>query len=80
MGAFDAAVGVNTGRDQCIASTASVKMSKKFIFSSVEDEILIDSVQKNKVLYDCSHPKNKDIFFKDTLWKSLSEELNRTGK
>jgi len=55
-------------------------MSKKFIFSSEEDEMLIDFVQKNKVLYDCSHPKNKDIFFKDTLWKSLSEELNRTGK
>ncbi|KAL4153500.1 hypothetical protein QTP88_001333 [Uroleucon formosanum] len=49
-------------------------MSKKFIFSSAEDEILIDEIQKNKVIFDSSDLNHKDKIMKDSI---IGIKLNR---
>lgn len=54
-------------------------MSKKFVFSSTEDEILIEYVQQNREIFDSAHPKHKDIHFKEKIWKIISEKVGRTG-
>ncbi|KAL4104240.1 hypothetical protein QTP88_019549 [Uroleucon formosanum] len=55
-------------------------MSKKFAFSSTEDEILISLVENNKVIFDSAHKKHKDNYFKDNIWKNISEEVGRSTK
>lgn len=52
----------------------------KSIFSSTEDEILIENIQKNYVIFDSSDLKHKDVFFKETIWKNISVKLDRTSK
>lgn len=81
----DAAAGGSTGlrpdqSNQCIASDASVKMSKKYIFSSAEDDMLIEIVEKNRVLFDSSDPKHKDLNYKDSIWEDIGKKLNRNSE
>jgi len=52
---------------------------KKFSFSPTEDEILISLVENNKVIFDSAHTKHKDNFFKDDIWKNISEEVGRSS-
>jgi len=52
---------------------------KKFSFSPTEDEILISLVENNKVIFDSAHTKHKDNFFKDNIWKNISEEVGRSS-
>lgn len=66
--------------DQCTASNASDNMSKKFIFSAAEDEILIDEIQKNKVIFDSSDLSHKDKNIKDSIWTEIGIKLNRNSK
>jgi len=54
-------------------------MSKKFVFSSTEDDILIEFVQQNREIFDSAHPKHKDLHHKETIWKTISEKVGRTG-
>lgn len=54
-------------------------MSKKFVFSSTEDEILIEYVQQNREIFDSAHPKHKDLHHKETIWKTMSEKVGRTS-
>lgn len=51
----------------------------KFAFSKEEDENLIQEVIKYKVLYDPQHKYFKRSLYKDTLWKKISQEVNREG-
>ncbi|KAL4083767.1 hypothetical protein QTP88_029083 [Uroleucon formosanum] len=55
-------------------------MSKKFIFSSAEDEIFIDEIQKNKVIFDSSDLNHKDKIMKDSIWTEIGIKLNRNSK
>lgn len=55
-------------------------MSKKFIFSSDEDDILIEIIQQNRVIFDSSDPKHKDIIYRESIWKDIAEQLNRNSK
>ncbi|KAL4123036.1 hypothetical protein QTP88_015268 [Uroleucon formosanum] len=55
-------------------------MSKKFVFSSTEDKILIEYVQQNREIFDSAHPKHKDINFKEKIWKIISEKVGRTDE
>lgn len=66
--------------DQCIASNASDNMSKKFIFSAAEDEILIEEIQKNKVIDDSSDKNHEDKIIKDSIWTEIEIKLNRNSK
>ncbi|KAL4150102.1 hypothetical protein QTP88_003940 [Uroleucon formosanum] len=53
-------------------------MSKKFVFSSTEDEILIEYVQQNREIFDSAHLTHKNIHFKEKIWKIISEKVGRT--
>ncbi|XP_050064617.1 uncharacterized protein LOC126553509 [Aphis gossypii] len=53
-------------------------MSKKFSFSSTEDEALITLVENNKCIYDSSHKQHKDNYVKDNIWKNISGEVGRS--
>jgi len=55
-------------------------MSKKFIFSAAEDKILIDEIQKNKVIFDSSDLNHKDKNIKDSIWTEIKIKLNRNSK
>ncbi|KAL5239470.1 hypothetical protein ACI65C_006880 [Semiaphis heraclei] len=66
--------------DQCTASNASDNMSKKFIFFAAEDEILLDEIQKNKVIFDSSDLSHKDKNIKDSIWMDMGIKLNRNSK
>lgn len=52
-------------------------MNCKFLFSSTEDEALI-ALENNKVIFD-NIKKNTGIFFKDDIWKNISEEVWRSS-
>jgi len=54
-------------------------MSNKFSFSSSEDEVLIGLVENNPVIFDSGHKKYKDVFFKENIWKNISEEVGRSS-
>jgi len=54
-------------------------MSKKFVFSSTEDEILIEFVQQNRDIFDSARLKHKDLHHKEIMWKTISEKVGRTG-
>jgi len=54
-------------------------MSNKFSFSSTEDETLIGLVENNTVIFDSGHKKYKDIYFKDDIWKNISEVVGRSS-
>ncbi|KAL4149106.1 hypothetical protein QTP88_003121 [Uroleucon formosanum] len=54
-------------------------MSNKFSFSPSEDEALIGLVENNTVIFDSGHKKYKDIYFKDNIWKNISQEVGRSS-
>ena len=41
-------------------------------FTATEDEKLLEEVGRNRVLYDSSVDKHKDVNFKDNVWKNIS--------
>lgn len=43
----------------------------------MDDEILIEFVRENKVLYDFSHKKYCDATYKFNLWKEIGEKLQQ---
>lgn len=51
----------------------------KTVFTATEDEKLIEEVGKNRVLYDSSLEKHKDVNFKDAIWNSISSIVGRTS-
>ena len=54
-------------------------MSNKFSFSSSEDEALIGLMENNPVIFNSGHKKYKDIYFKDNIWKTISDEVGRSS-
>lgn len=69
-------------REQCITIAAgdwyNIKMSN--IFSSENDEILIEEVRQNTVLYDSKDIKHKDIVYKDEIWKHIAVKVGKPCK
>lgn len=51
-----------------------------FVFTAAEDDLLIDQVRLNAAIYDSSHPRHKNVMFKDELWKGIAEKVCRSGK
>jgi competence protein ComGC len=49
-----------------IITISNLKMSKTQ-FTTTHDEILVEEVSKNRVLYE----KHKDINFKDGIWNNI---------
>ncbi|XP_030038266.2 transcription factor Adf-1 [Manduca sexta] len=45
----------------------------------MHDELLIESVRSNRVLYDFSHPKYWDSEHKNKLWNQIGKKLNTDG-
>ncbi|KAL4101072.1 hypothetical protein QTP88_009262 [Uroleucon formosanum] len=56
-------------------------MSKttKTLFTITDDELLVEEVSKNRVLYDSSHEKHKDVNFKDVIWNNISSVVGQCG-
>lgn len=49
-------------------------------FSAAEDELLIELVAGLPILYDAKLKEFKNTGLKDTKWKQIGEEINKTGK
>jgi len=49
-------------------------MSKttKTLFTTTDDELLVEEVSENRVLYDSSHEIHKDVNFEDVIWNNIS--------
>jgi len=43
------------------------------------DEKLIEMVRSHVELYDLSHAKYMDSGYKDSIWRSIGDEINLTG-
>ena len=43
----------------------------KTLFTTTDDELLVEEVGKNRELYDSPHKKHKDVNFKDIIWNNL---------
>lgn len=52
----------------------------KTLFTTTDDELLVEEVSKNRVLYDSSHEKHKDINFKDAIWNNISSVVGHCSK
>lgn len=46
----------------------------------MEDEVLIELVRENTVLYDLSHAKYMDTKYKNNLWNKIGTQMNVEGK
>ncbi|XP_026820590.1 uncharacterized protein LOC113559163 [Rhopalosiphum maidis] len=57
-------------------------MSKttKSLFAITDDELLVEEVSKNRVLYDSSHEKHKDVNFKDVIWNNISSVVGQCAE
>lgn len=57
-------------------------MSKttKTLFTITDDELLVEEVSKNRVLYDSSHEKHKDVNFKDVIWNNISSVVGQCAE
>lgn len=53
-------------------------MSSKF--SAVEDEKLIDLVEKNEILYNVSHANFKNSQMRNDTWNQVGLEISKTGE
>ncbi|XP_025191585.1 transcription factor Adf-1-like [Melanaphis sacchari] len=51
----------------------------KVIFLPEHEEILIESVRKNPILYDSADSKHKDIILKDEIWKDIGLKIGKSG-
>lgn len=52
----------------------------KTVFTATEDEKLLEEVGRNRVLYDSSLDKHKDVNFKDDIWKNISIIVGKTSR
>jgi len=50
------------------------------IFSSNDDEVLVEEVGKHPELYDSSHAKHKEAPYKDDIWNSISSIVGKPSK
>lgn len=55
-------------------------MTLKLVFSSLEDEILLQKVQDNSMLYDFPDVNYKNIIMKGSIWKEISLKIVKSGK
>ncbi len=46
----------------------------------MDDEVLIEFVRKNSVLFDLSNPKYMDTEYKNGVWNKIGIEMKTTGK
>ncbi|XP_037910188.1 uncharacterized protein LOC119650992 [Hermetia illucens] len=46
-------------------------------FSADEDELLVEFVQKEDILYDLKHPEFKNMTKKDLLWNEIGRALKK---
>jgi len=51
----------------------------KTVFTATEDEKLLEEVGRNRVLYDSSLDKHKNVNFKDDIWKNISIIVGKTS-
>lgn len=47
---------------------------------AMDNEKLIDLVRSQPVLYDHTHRKYSDNFYKEKLWKEIGAQLNQSSK
>jgi hypothetical protein len=52
----------------------------KSTFLSNDDEVLVEEIGKQPVLYDSSHDKYKDIIYKDVIWNNISSIVGKLSK
>jgi len=52
----------------------------KIVFLPEHEEILLEEVRKNPVLYDSADLKHKDIILKDDIWKEIGMKIGKSGK
>ncbi|VVC40020.1 BESS motif,MADF domain,SANT/Myb domain,Myb-like domain [Cinara cedri] len=50
----------------------------KSAFNLIEDELLVEEVSKNQVIYDNSHEKHKDLHYKEIIWNKISPIVGRS--
>jgi hypothetical protein len=55
-------------------------MASKLVFSPSDDEILLQEVQANPILYDLANANYKNIIMKDNIWKEISLKIGKSGK
>lgn len=55
-------------------------MASELVFSPSEDEILLQEIQANPILFDLSDANYKNIVMKDSIWKKISLKIGKTGK
>lgn len=55
-------------------------MASKLVFSPSEDEILLQEIQTNLILFDLSDANYKNIVMKDSIWKEISLKIGKSGK
>lgn len=55
-------------------------MALKLVFPPSEDEILLEEVQNNSILYDFSNVNYKNIITKDIIWKETSLKIGKSDK
>ncbi|KAL4101085.1 hypothetical protein QTP88_021105 [Uroleucon formosanum] len=53
-------------------------MASKLVFSPSEDEILLQEIQANPILFDLSDANYKNIVMKDSIWKEISLKIGKT--
>ncbi|KAL4127218.1 hypothetical protein QTP88_011408 [Uroleucon formosanum] len=53
-------------------------MASTLVFSASEDEILIQEVQKNSILFNIRDKNYKNIILKDIFWKDISLKLGKS--
>ncbi|KAL4125939.1 hypothetical protein QTP88_010176 [Uroleucon formosanum] len=53
-------------------------MASKLVFSPSEDEILLQEIQKNPILFDLSDANYKNIVLKDRIWKEISLKIGKS--
>lgn len=52
----------------------------KLVFLPSEDEILIQEVQNNPILYNMATADYKNIIIKDNIWKDIASKIGKSGK
>jgi len=52
----------------------------KIIFLPSEDEVLVQEVQNNPVLYNISEANYKNNVMKDDIWKNISIKIGKSCK
>jgi len=52
----------------------------KLDFLPSEDEILVNEVQNNPMLYDMSLTEYRNIITKDKIWKDIATKIGKSSK